>query len=139
MNKAAKGQASKGAGFFPLTAAQRFSAAEGSFENGVFLGNAGYLTFDGPFEAKGRRLAFDVVRMNLGLGPLRFSVPLKSGAAAAPLAQRLEAERRKLPFFLYAYVDDELVVARGRSGGLAAWLRADAAWEAQAGTLQRYP
>ena len=138
--KAGKRQANKGASPFPLTAAQRFSG--GVFENGVFVGNLGYLTFEGPYASgPGRQLSFDVdvVQMNVGLGPLRFSLPLKSGAAAAPLDQRPAAERRKLPFFLYAYVDEDLVVARGRSGGLAAWLRADAAWEANSGTLQRFP
>ena len=135
--KAGKRQANKGASPFPLTAAQRFSG--GVFENGVFVGNLGYLTFEGPYASgPGRQLSFDVVKMNVGLGPLRFSLPLKSGAAAAPLDQRPAAERRKLPFFLYAYVDEDLVVARGRSGGLAAWLRADAAWEANSGTLQRF-
>lgn len=47
-------------------------------------------------------------------------------------------ERGKLPFFLYAYVDDGLIVGRGRSGGLAVWMRADSEWAARAGVLQVY-
>lgn len=98
---------------------------------------AGYLTFNGPYAVRGRQLSFDVVRMNLGLGPLRFSIPLKSNAPAS-LAELPDAQRKALPFFLYAYVDDEMVVARGRSGGLALWLKTTSDFEAQAGLLQRY-
>ena len=45
-------------------------------------------------------------------------------------------EVRKLPFFLYAYVDEDIIVARGRSGGLALWVAADPVWQANAGVLQ---
>ena len=45
-------------------------------------------------------------------------------------------EVRKLPFFLYAYVDEDIIVARGRSGGLALWVAADPKWQANAGVLQ---
>jgi hypothetical protein len=34
-------------------------------------------------------------------------------------------DRKKLPFFLYSYIDDDTVVGRGRGGGLAVWTRAD--------------
>ena len=34
-------------------------------------------------------------------------------------------DRKKLPFFLYSYIDKDLVVGRGRGGGLAVWARAD--------------
>jgi hypothetical protein len=47
-------------------------------------------------------------------------------------------DAKKLPFFLYSYIDDEIVVARGRSGGLAIWERSTKEWEAKAGVLQRY-
>lgn len=47
------------------------------FENGVFLGPIAYLTFNGPYSMKGRQLMFDVTAMNIGLGPLKFSIPLK--------------------------------------------------------------
>jgi hypothetical protein len=42
------------------------------------------------------------------------------------------------PFFLYIYADDDIVVSRGRSGGVALWARADVAWQAQSGVLQIY-
>jgi hypothetical protein len=34
-------------------------------------------------------------------------------------------DRKKLPFFLYSYIDNDIVVGRGRGGGLAIWTRAD--------------
>jgi hypothetical protein len=45
---------------------------------------------------------------------------------------------KKLPFFLYAYVDKDIVVARGRSGGMALWQRADKDWEARSGVMAVY-
>ncbi len=50
----------------------------------------------------------------------------------------LHSERRALPFFIYAYVDDEIIVARGRSGGLAVWAATTQEWEAKAGVLAVY-
>jgi hypothetical protein len=47
-------------------------------------------------------------------------------------------DAKKLPFFLYAYIDRDIVVARGRSGGLAVWQRASKDWEAKAGVLAVY-
>lgn len=138
MQKAAKKQPNKGVQYFPITAAQKFDPAKKDFENGVFLGNVAYLTFNGPFAMKGKQLSFDVVAINIGFGPLRFAFPLKKDAPAS-LEEVSDAKRKALPFFLYAYVDDEMVVARGRSGGLAMWLRTTPQWEAESGLLQRYP
>eukprot|EP00197_Chlamydomonas_leiostraca_P013757 CAMPEP_0202865678 /NCGR_PEP_ID=MMETSP1391-20130828/6293_1 /ASSEMBLY_ACC=CAM_ASM_000867 /TAXON_ID=1034604 /ORGANISM="Chlamydomonas leiostraca, Strain SAG 11-49" /LENGTH=219 /DNA_ID=CAMNT_0049545543 /DNA_START=103 /DNA_END=763 /DNA_ORIENTATION=- len=120
---------------FPLAACQKFDGREGSFENGVFLGNLAHLTFKGPMALDGRRLSFDVDKMYIGLGPWRACVPLKAERDLAALDAK---ERGKLPFFLYAYVDDGLIVGRGRSGGLAVWMRADSEWAARAGVLQVY-
>ena len=39
---------------------------------------------------------------------------------------------------MYAYVGEDIVVARGRSGGVALWGRADAAWLATSGAMQVY-
>jgi len=53
------------------------------------------------------------------------------------LAISLCREIKGLPFFLYAYVDNDIIVGRGRSGGLAVWQRvATQEWEAKAGVLQ---
>ena len=56
---------------------QKFDAAKLDFENGVFLGPIAYLTFNGPYAMSGKQLTFDVHTMNIGLGPLKFSIPLK--------------------------------------------------------------
>jgi len=55
----------------------------------------------------------------------------------SPLAHPHRA-RKSTPFFLYAYLDEDIIVGRGRSGGLALWQRADPAWCADAGVLQVY-
>jgi hypothetical protein len=85
---AMKKQPNKGGIYFPIPAVQQFDGAAAIFTNGVFLGPLAYLTFDGPFKMSGRQLTFDVSNMNIGLGPLKFSVPLKKGDAARPLDQR---------------------------------------------------
>lgn len=54
------------------------------FENGVFLGPLAHLTFNGPYAMSGRQLTFDVSTMNIGLGPLKFSIPLKKDAKSIP-------------------------------------------------------
>jgi hypothetical protein len=59
---------------------QKFDATKMDFENGVFLGPIAYLTFNGPYAMSGRQLTFDVSTMNIGLGPLKFSIPLKKDA-----------------------------------------------------------
>eukprot|EP00955_Chlamydomonas_euryale_P074949 362179-Chlamydomonas_euryale.AAC.1 len=73
--------------------------------------------------------------MFIGLGPWRWSLPLKD---ERPISEYSDAEVRKLPFFLYAYADEDVLVARGRSGGLAMWVAADPEWQAKAGVLQVY-
>jgi hypothetical protein len=56
---------------------QKFDAGKLDFENGVFLGPIAHLTFNGPYAMSGRQLTFDVHTMNIGVGPLKFSIPLK--------------------------------------------------------------
>lgn len=55
------------------------------FENGVFLGPIAYLTFNGPYSMSGRQLTFDVNRMTIGLGPWKFSFPLKKEQTIADM------------------------------------------------------
>jgi hypothetical protein len=61
----------------PIAALQKFDAGKMDFENGVFLGPIASLTFNGPYGMSGRQLTFDVSTMNIALGPLKFSIPLK--------------------------------------------------------------
>ncbi|KAF6259179.1 hypothetical protein COO60DRAFT_1700941 [Scenedesmus sp. NREL 46B-D3] len=133
---AKKKQPNKGGVYFPIAACQKFDAAKADFENGVFLGPIASLTFNGPYAVKGKQLTFDVVKMNIGLGPWRFSIPFKKDAKS--IAEMDPQDAKKLPFFLYAYIDRDIVVARGRSGGLAVWQRASKDWEAKAGVLAVY-
>lgn len=134
---AAKKQKGGSGGYFPLTGCQKFDAADNTFENGVFLGPVGSLTFKGPFLVTKRNLYFDVAEMFVGLGPWRFGIPLKKGAPKS-LEQLPPKELKALPFFIYALVDDDIIVARGRSGGVALWGRAEPDWAAGAGVLQVY-
>eukprot|EP00877_Chromochloris_zofingiensis_P009303 jgi/Chrzof1/4626/Cz14g20140.t1 len=133
---AGKKQPHKGGYYFPITAVQRFIPDTKVFENGVFLGPLAHLTFAGPFATKDRQLTFDVTSMNVGLGPWKFSIPLKKGVTS--MEDVPESDRKKLPFFLYWYVDDDIAVARGRGGGVAIWRRTTKDWEAKAGVLPVY-
>lgn len=50
----------------------------------------------------------------------------------------LPRDLRALPFFIYAWLDQDIIVGRGRSGGVALWVRADTDWLAKAGVLTVY-
>ncbi|KAK9116190.1 hypothetical protein Sjap_015137 [Stephania japonica] len=103
-------------GYFPLTAVQRFDAAATRIENGVYLGPIGNLTFEGRFSWKKRILAFIFESIRIKIGPFD---PLQIG-----LGQKGEREpSTKDPFFIWFYVDEEIAVAEGRSGGTAFWCR----------------
>ncbi|KAB2001356.1 hypothetical protein E1A91_D12G303900v1 [Gossypium mustelinum] len=106
----------KGGRYFPLTAVQRFDAAGRRIENGVFLGPIGFLTFEGKFSWKNRILSFIFERIRVKIGPFN---PLEIG-----LGQKDDREpNTKDPFFIWFYIDEEIAVARGRSGGTAFWCR----------------
>lgn len=84
-------------------------------ENGVYLGPIGCLAFEGKFSWKHRILAFifECVRIKVGpFGPLQISL---GGGESEPST--------KDPFFIWFYVDEEIAVAQGRSGGIALWCR----------------
>ncbi|XP_010476968.1 PREDICTED: uncharacterized protein LOC104756140 [Camelina sativa] len=103
--------------YFPLTAVQRFDAAGKRIENGVYLGPLGALTFEGRFSWKNRILAFifEQIRIKIGpLDPLEISLGKKDAE---------EEPSNKDPFFIWYYIDEEIAVARGRSGGTAFWCR----------------
>lgn len=131
---ATKGGKVQGGQYFPITACQKYE--KGIFENGVFLGPVASLTFSGPYTMSGRQLWFDVVSMSVGLGPWRTSFNLKQDSR--PLSERDAKEVKALPFFLYSYIDEDIVVGRGRGGGMAVWLSTDKDWEARNGVLQVY-
>ncbi|KAF5469109.1 hypothetical protein F2P56_013205, partial [Juglans regia] len=102
--------------YFPLTAIQRFDAAAKRIENGVYLGPIGCLTFEGRFSWKQRILAFIFECIRIKIGPLK---PLEIS-----LGQKEDRDpSNKDPFFIWFYVDEEIAVARGKSGGTAFWCR----------------
>ncbi|KAJ1437819.1 hypothetical protein SESBI_03239 [Sesbania bispinosa] len=106
----------KGGRYFPLTAVQRFDAAAKRIENGVYLGPIGQLTFEGRISWKNRILAFIFENLRIKIGPLK---PLQIS-----LGKKEDKEpNTKDPFFIWFYVDEEIAVARGRSGGTAFWCR----------------
>ena len=39
------------------------------------------------------------------------------------------------PFFVFFYVDQDVICARGRGGGIAVWARTSLAWELQSGVV----
>ncbi|CAN4100310.1 unnamed protein product [Withania somnifera] len=104
--------------YFPITAIQRFDAAAKRIENGVYLGPLGFLTFEGPFSWKNRILAFVFERLRIKLGPFDpFDISIKGKDEREP------SNKDKDPFFIWFYIDEEIAVARGRSGGTAYWVR----------------
>ena len=116
--------------YFPLTAVQRWNAATGEIENGIYIGHVAALTFSGPYALKGKRLSFDFDTLHLKLGPLKLNIPLKdkiNPASYNPTA--------KDPFFIFFYADEEIIAARGRSGGVAFWKRTSPEWELSNGIV----
>ncbi|GFZ20677.1 hypothetical protein Acr_28g0013820 [Actinidia rufa] len=102
--------------YFPITAVQRFDATAKRIENGVYLGPLGRLTFEGRFSWKKRILAFIFERMRIKIGPFYpFEIQFGGKDETEPST--------KNPFFIWFYIDDEIAVARGKSGGTAFWCR----------------
>ncbi|KAK9055493.1 hypothetical protein SSX86_026576 [Deinandra increscens subsp. villosa] len=104
--------------YFPITAVQRFDAAARRIENGVYLGPLGCLTFEGRFSWKKRILAFmfELIRIKIGpFNPLEINIKGGGDDESEPST--------KNPFFIWFYIDEEIAVARGRSGGTAFWCR----------------
>ncbi|KAL6963100.1 hypothetical protein U1Q18_049309 [Sarracenia purpurea var. burkii] len=106
----------KSGSYFPITAVQRFDAAARRIENGVFLGPLGCLTFEGRLSWKKRILAFIFECVRIKIGPFN---PFEVGFGGK---DKIEPSTNN-PFFIWFYVDEEIAVARGRSGGTAFWCR----------------
>ncbi|XP_028234031.1 uncharacterized protein LOC114413706 isoform X2 [Glycine soja] len=93
-----------------------FTAEAKRIENGIYLGPIGQLTFEGRLSWKKRILAFVFENIRIKVGPLQ---PLEIS-----LGKKEDKEpSTKDPFFIWFYVDEEIAVARGRSGGTAFWCR----------------
>ncbi|KAI8111690.1 hypothetical protein M9435_004189 [Picochlorum sp. BPE23] len=118
VREAMKNQGKGGGNYFPLTAAQRWDARTGEIENGIFLGLIAALTFKGGYAYQGKKLSFDFDRVNIKLGPLKFEFKIKDAIVDYKPAA-------KDPFFIIFYVDDEVICARGRGGGIALWKKTE--------------
>lgn len=82
------------------------------------------LRFTGPakFLPKKNLLAFDFVRLQVLVGNLTLiNLPLRSKAAKA--GDFATTSVAKLPFFSFFVTEEGYVAARGRSGGLALWVK----------------
>ncbi|PSR18096.1 hypothetical protein C8255_09235 [filamentous cyanobacterium CCP3] len=82
------------------------------------------LRFTGPakFLAKKNLLAFDFVRLQVLVGGFSLiSLPLRS--KAAKVGDFATASVAKLPFFSFFAAQENYIAARGRSGGLALWVK----------------
>ena len=121
-----------GGRYFPLTAVQSWSSG-GHIRNGVHLGHWAALQFDGPFRLSGKRMQFDFDKLSLKFLGLKGSFQLKPPGYSLP--EQSTKAGGALPFFLFAWADGDLVVARGRSGGVALWARAAPSWVLEAGAL----
>ncbi|NJK64262.1 MAG: hypothetical protein HC921_17630, partial [Synechococcaceae cyanobacterium SM2_3_1] len=95
----------------------------GWVENQVELGGL-RICLSGPTRFLSRKsiLAFNFTRMQLCLfGGQLWQGPLRGGQTAE--AQFFQASIRDQAFFAYFLVEQDLIAARGRGGGLALWGR----------------
>lgn len=107
-----------GGQYLPVTAIQNFDAPAMRIENGIYLGPLGALAFEGRFSMKKRILAFlfDKLKIKVGiLPPFTINIGKKEDQERVP--------GNSDPFFIWFYADDEIIVAKGRGGGLAYWCR----------------
>lgn len=97
---------------------QRFDAAAMQIENGAYFGPLGFITFQGRFSWEKRILAFVFETLNIkigSLGPFKFNLEKKQDQGRIP--------SKKDPFFIWFYADEEIIVGKGKSGGVAFWCR----------------
>ncbi|PSC70869.1 hypothetical protein C2E20_5731 [Micractinium conductrix] len=127
---AIKGVGKGGGAYFPITACQRWDATRNEIENGVYLGRIAALTFQGPYRMEGKILEFDFDTLKLRLGGWTLPLPLK--AKQDPSAFKRSKDS---PFFVFYYVSDKIICARGRGGGIAMWARTTPQWELEQGVV----
>jgi len=108
-----------GGGFYlPVTAVQGFDAVAMRNTNGIFLGPIGSLEFEGRFSWKNRILAFLYEKLIIKVGPLGpFTINIEKKEDAGRTPGNAD------PLFVWFYADDEILVGKGRNGGVAFWCR----------------
>ncbi len=95
----------------------------GRTTNSVSLGLI-QLTVSGPikFQSQKRLLAFDFTHISLQLGSWTvYQGAMRGGDKTDATFE--ETAISQLPFFSYFHVEEKLIAARGRGGGLAIWQR----------------
>lgn len=131
-----KGSAARDRGFyFPAFAPARITflpdpttGAIARITNRVEVGPI-FMEFAGPARWAGRRnlLAFDFVELSVGLGDrVLYRGPVRGDRPATKALTQDSFDRRAigyLPFFAFCWASEEGIAARGRSGGLALWVR----------------
>ncbi len=131
-----KGSAARDRGFyFPAFAPARITfltdpttGAIARITNRVQVGPI-FMEFAGPARWAGRRnlLAFDFLELSIGLGDrVLYRGPVRGDRPAAKALTQESFNQRAigyLPFFAFCWASEWGIAARGRSGGLALWVR----------------
>ncbi|MGB5593494.1 MAG: hypothetical protein WBM32_17660 [Crocosphaera sp.] len=106
-----------------LTYTPQISSAQGTLENSIKLGVFS-LTLTGPakFSQPKNILAFDFTRISITLGNVNiYQGKIRGGKQSE---EKFYGEKiKKQAFFTYFLMEDNLLAARGRGGGLALWGR----------------
>lgn len=69
------------------------------------------------------------------MGSKVFHACLRSVAPASSPAPFSCCRDKAGPFFIMVYVDDEIIAARGRGGGIGLWQRPSPEWEIKSGSV----
>jgi hypothetical protein len=104
-------------------AAISFEAA-GKIQNQLRLGGI-EIRFTGPCRAHGKQniVVFDFTQLQILIGEkLLYSRSINK----YPVEEFGARSIAKSPFFVFLWADDQAIAARGRGGGLAVWVKADA-------------
>lgn len=99
------------------------SSKPGTIENSIKLG-AMNLTLTGPakFLSPKNILAFDFTQLSIALGNVNiYQGKIRGGQNSEK--KFYEEKLKKQAFFTYFLIEDNLIAARGRGGGLALWGR----------------
>jgi len=107
--------------YFPVRAQQTItfgSDDEGTFNNGVFWGPLSFRLI-GParWVPERNRMEFTFAKAELRIGPFG---PFNFDAGESSIAGKTAKD---LPFFTWFYVDDEIAMSRGRTGGMALYAK----------------
>jgi hypothetical protein len=97
----------------------------GTITNQLYVGAIG-LKLTGPCRYPGKKniLAFDFTQIQILVGDRSvYSGSIRGGKKGSPSSDVLPEAIGKLPFFVFLWASATEVAARGRSGGLAVWVK----------------